>query len=250
MFRGFRAGTIMVVPNTLSLALEEVASPSFVSWISALAGKYLQDRTLQDAPVSICISTVLFPISMVALILFMLLLTALNCSGNDRTKGSSSVEGWNSSLNSCTFGLLFCISFQDGVLLGGGTLCWQTQLLNSCSLNTYYRSCHTLGIFSFLVCAFCLNICNILTLSLAIPFVVIKLMHCFCTVVGYFFQLVVCCFGCFAINYAFLQFQLRFLWQVLAESTVRDTIHESVSNHFIFQGAKWTCISSVRSEKA
>ena len=31
MFRGFRAGTIMVVPNTLSLALEEVASPSFVS---------------------------------------------------------------------------------------------------------------------------------------------------------------------------------------------------------------------------
>ena len=42
---------------------------------------------------SICISTVLFPISMVALILFMLLLTALNCSGNDRAKGSSSVEG-------------------------------------------------------------------------------------------------------------------------------------------------------------
>lgn len=118
------------------------------------------------------------------------------------------------------------------------------------SLNTYYRSCHTLGIFPFLVFAFCLNICNILTLSLAIPFVVIKLMHCFCTVVGYFFQLIVCCFGCFAINYAFLQFQLRFLWQVLAESTVRDTIHESVSNHFIFQGAKWTCISSVRSEKA
>ena len=65
---------------------------------------------------------------MVALILFMLLLTALNCFGNDRTQGSSSVEGWNSSRNSCTFGLLFCISFQDAVLLGGGTLCWQTQL--------------------------------------------------------------------------------------------------------------------------
>lgn len=64
---------------------------------------------------------------MVAKILFMLLLTALNCSGNDRTQGSSSVEGWNSSRNSCTFGLLFCLYFRDGVL-GGGTLCWQTQL--------------------------------------------------------------------------------------------------------------------------
>lgn len=246
MFRRFRTGTIMVVPNTLSLALEEVTIPGFVFWISALAGKY-QDRTLQDAPVSICISTVLFPISMVALILFMLLLTALNCFGNDRTQGSSSVEGWNSSRNSCTFGLLFCISFQDAVLLGGGTLCWQTQL-------KWFLFKHLLQVLSytwnFSIPRFCFLPQYLQYLDSFISHPLIQLMHCFCTVVGYFFQLIVCYFGCFAINYAFLQFQLLFLWQVLADSTVRDTIHESVSSHVIFLGAKWTCISSVRSEKA